>query len=91
MAFTTGEFVALNDVGQAIAYWMAKQPTVDYVICKPASKLADVLGDMIARRIDQIAVTEVSKGTLEHLSEALAVTGAVRGEQTTQPVAKESE
>lgn len=69
--------VTIVELGQAIAWWMEQEATVDYVICKPASKLADVLGKMIATRSTEVRVEEFKPATLEFFRRAhLAVNGA---------------
>jgi hypothetical protein len=61
----------LDEIARAISIWMARDQTVDHAICKPASKIADVLGGMIFRRASTVRRTDIPEPALGYLISAL--------------------
>ncbi|WP_321820837.1 MULTISPECIES: DUF3717 domain-containing protein [unclassified Burkholderia] len=72
------EHVTLAEIGQGISYWIDRVPTVDYTLCRPASKLASVLGQMIAEKAEIFPVGRIKSEALEALDAALSASHAAR-------------
>jgi hypothetical protein len=73
MTATKTEFTIL-EINRAIAVWMQREATVEVAICRPARKIADVLGEMIWTRAETISrdkIQEIQEEALKYLDEAL--------------------
>lgn len=57
------ENIAYNDVQKALERCMSAEPVAgsEYALSKDASRLADILGEMIYRKADTLAVADVSE------------------------------
>jgi hypothetical protein len=67
----TREAFSILELGQAISFWVARYPTVQSALCKPASRLGDVLGMMFYERAVSVAVSRLDPYTHELLIGAL--------------------
>lgn len=66
------DVVEVHEIRAAISYWMQKKPCTDgFSLCREASKLADVYGEMIATGADTVLRDSMKAETLGYLQEAL--------------------
>ncbi|CAB3739883.1 hypothetical protein LMG22037_06337 [Paraburkholderia phenoliruptrix] len=63
----------VDEVCAAIAYWMELEPCTDgFSLSQTVSRLADVYGDMIARKVAFVAKQRVPEETQRYLRQAMA-------------------
>lgn len=57
------DILSYSDIQQALERCMAAEPVAgaEYALSKDASRLADILGEMIYRKADTLAVADVSE------------------------------
>lgn len=64
---------SVDEVRAAIAYWMEREPCTDgFSLSHTVSLLADVYGDMIARKMAFVATPRVPEETQRYLRQAMA-------------------
>lgn len=66
------DVVEFHEIRAAISFWLQKKTCTDgFSLCREASKLADVYGEMIVTGLDTVSRDSIKAETLGYLQEVL--------------------